>query len=212
MAANGDIVLTPNVMWAQRKDSLYITICVGDLKDDKKINITEDQLTLSATSQTGNKKYSVTLDFYAPIVPSKTKKMFTDRELVFLLYKKTQADVDSASTPDASASKRPPVQGFWPRILVEKKYHWLKTDFNRWKDEDDVDTESGGNDFGGDDMFGGGGFGGGGGGFGGNQDLSSMMQQMEGFNPNGMGGDDAGLEDENAEPDSDDEELPDLQA
>jgi len=182
------------------------------LKDDKKINITEDQLTLSATSQTGNKTYFVKLDFYAPIVPSKTKKMFTDRELVFLLYKKTPSDVDSTADASATtiASTRTPVQGFWPRLLVEKKYHWLKTDFNRWKDEDDVDNE-GANDFGGDDMFGGGG-GFGGGGFGGNQDLSSMMQQMEGFNPNGVGDlDGAGLEDENAEPDSDDEELPDLQ-
>lgn len=35
--------------------------------------------------------------------------------------------------------------GFWERLLSEKgKYHWLKTDFNKWKDEDESDDEEGG--------------------------------------------------------------------
>jgi hypothetical protein len=28
----------------------------------------------------------------------------------------------------------------------KKKYHWLKVDFNKWKDEDDSDDELGGGD------------------------------------------------------------------
>jgi hypothetical protein len=50
---------------------------------------------------------------------------------------------------------------FWERLLKEKtKYHWLKTDFNKWKDEDESDVE----------LVGGGGGGGGGGG----QDLEEV--------------------------------------
>lgn len=31
---------------------------------------------------------------------------------------------------------------WWPRLLKEnKKYHWLKVDFNKWKDEDDSGAE-----------------------------------------------------------------------
>ena len=36
---------------------------------------------------------------------------------------------------------------YWDRLLKEKnKYHWLKTDFNKWKDEDESDNEEGGQD------------------------------------------------------------------
>jgi prostaglandin-E synthase len=36
-------------------------------------------------------------------------------------------------------------QKFWPHLLKEKKkMHWLKIDFNKWKDEDDSDDEMGG--------------------------------------------------------------------
>ena len=34
---------------------------------------------------------------------------------------------------------------FWDRLIKEKtKYHWLKTDFNKWKDEDESEDEEGG--------------------------------------------------------------------
>jgi prostaglandin-E synthase len=34
---------------------------------------------------------------------------------------------------------------FWPRLLKsDKKVHWVKIDFNKWKDEDDVSEDEGG--------------------------------------------------------------------
>lgn len=34
---------------------------------------------------------------------------------------------------------------YWPQLTKEKKkYHWLKVDFNKWKDEDDSEDEFGG--------------------------------------------------------------------
>jgi hypothetical protein len=36
---------------------------------------------------------------------------------------------------------------YWDRLVKEKnKYHWLKTDFNKWKDEDESEDEEGGQD------------------------------------------------------------------
>lgn len=33
---------------------------------------------------------------------------------------------------------------YWPYLTKEKKkYHWLKVDFKKWKDEDDSDDETG---------------------------------------------------------------------
>jgi len=43
---------------------------------------------------------------------------------------------------------------YWPQLTKEKKkYHWLKVDFKKWKDEDDSEDESaaaGGGGLGGD--------------------------------------------------------------
>ena len=34
---------------------------------------------------------------------------------------------------------------YWPRLLKDtKKCHWLKVDFNKWKDEDESDDEGAG--------------------------------------------------------------------
>merc|ERR1711997_482605 len=36
---------------------------------------------------------------------------------------------------------------YWERLLKDKtKQHWLKVDFQKWKDEDDSDEEAGGGD------------------------------------------------------------------
>jgi prostaglandin-E synthase len=51
---------------------------------------------------------------------------------------------------------------YWPRLLKDgKKVHWLKADWNKWKDEDDEEEV--------DEMAGGGG---------GGQDFDSMFKQM----------------------------------
>ena len=40
---------------------------------------------------------------------------------------------------------------YWERLLKEKtKQHWLKIDFNKWKEEDESDDENGGGGGGGD--------------------------------------------------------------
>ena len=54
---------------------------------------------------------------------------------------------------------------YWERLLKDKtKQHWLKVDFQKWKDEDDSDEEAGGGD------------------------LEDMMRNMGGLGGGGMGG------------------------
>lgn len=48
------------VKWAQRKDSLYITISLADVKDHK-IELTEKKLTFTGSSS--GKLYSLDLEF-----------------------------------------------------------------------------------------------------------------------------------------------------
>ena len=51
-----------------------------------------------------------------------------DRNIEFILVKKEEGP-------------------FWPQLMKHKvKYHWLKVDFTRWKDEDDSDQEENIND------------------------------------------------------------------
>lgn len=63
-----------------------------------------------------------------------SKQQLTPRNLSFIIYKKGK-------------------HGFWPRLLKDKsKPHFLKTDFAKWKDEDDEEEEAGAE---GQDAFGG---------------------------------------------------------
>jgi prostaglandin-E synthase len=77
---------------------------------------------------------------------------------------------------------------YWPRLLKDsKKVHWLKADWNKWKDEDEEEEEE--NDFSR------------------NTDFNSMFQQM-----GGLGGDELPNLDDMEPPneeevDSDDESM-----
>lgn len=53
-------VNTAPVKWAQRKDSLYVTISLPDVTDQK-IELTSTKLTFVGTS--GGKSYSLNLEF-----------------------------------------------------------------------------------------------------------------------------------------------------
>ena len=53
--------------WAQRKDSLFITINVSDVKDAK-ISLTADRATFSGVS--GGRTYEANLEFFAAVDPS----------------------------------------------------------------------------------------------------------------------------------------------
>ncbi|KAH0550289.1 prostaglandin E synthase 3 isoform X1 [Cotesia glomerata] len=174
---SGDKKVTPPpVLWAQRKTHLYVTFCLEDCKNPT-INIEAEKIYFKGVGGTEHKEHEVTINLYGEVDPEKTIKNAKGRLFEVLLFKKKEGP-------------------YWPRLTKENnKFHWLKIDFNKWKDEDDSDA-SGSDD----------------GGPGKGEDLESVMRNMGYLSGNGNvkpNLDD--LPDEVDDADSDDEELPELE-
>ncbi|KAE8139816.1 HSP20-like chaperone [Aspergillus pseudotamarii] len=175
----------PEVTWAQRSSSsdaernyLYVNIKAPDVaRDAATLKITSTNVTFAGDSKKGV-RYEVSLDLYAEIDPDHSKVNHSDREVELVLRKK-ELKVE-----------------FWPRLLeTTQKIHFLKTDFDKWVDEDEQDEvaeDDYANNFGGFE-----GLGGEGGGGLGNIDFSKLGAGLE-----GMGGAGAGFGAEGAEGES----------
>lgn len=189
----------PEVLWAQRssetdaeKNYVYLTIGVPDVPAKSlKLDLKPTSLTFTGTSETKKTTYHLDIKFYEEIDVENSKTHHTAANIQMVLRKKElKAD-------------------YWPRLLKDKaKVHFLRTDFDKWIDEDEQ-NEAPEDDY--LNQFGGGmgedgGFGGidfsklGGGAAGGD------MPGMEGLG--GEGGE--GGEDEEDD-DEDDEDMPDLE-
>ncbi|KAJ5800120.1 uncharacterized protein N7518_002188 [Penicillium psychrosexuale] len=206
--------LTPEVTWAQRssdsdpeRNYLYVNIKAAEVpKADATLTITEKNVSFKGVSRKGV-TYSVSLDLFAEIDPENSKVNHTDRDVELVLRKKELKEE------------------FWPRLLESKqKMHFLKTNFDKWVDEDEQD-EAGEDDYannfggfggegGGDPSAGAGGLGNidfsklggmpGMGGMGGMPDLSALAGGMGGMP--GMGGLSGGEDTEEH-----DDDLPELE-
>ncbi|XXG97243.1 hypothetical protein Hte_003539 [Hypoxylon texense] len=180
--------VTPEVLWAQRssntdpeKNFIYLTISVPDVpKENLKLDLKPTGLTFTGHSETLKRTYHLDLTFYAEIDVAESKTHHTARNVELKLRKKELNDE------------------YWPRLLKEsKKVQFLKTDFDKWVDEDEQNEapEEDFSQFGG--MGGMPGMGGGGGDFSG-IDFSKLG-----------GGDMPGAEEE--EDDSEDDDMPALE-
>jgi len=124
MAAN----VTPEVLWAQRshstdaeKNVIFLTINVPDVPTSNiKLDLKSTGLTFTGHSDTLKKTYHVELEFYDEIDVENSKVNHTARDVEMKLRKKKVTET------------------YWPRLLKEsKKQHFLKTDFDKWVDEDE---------------------------------------------------------------------------
>jgi len=196
--------ITPEVLWAQRsnasiaeKNLVLLTISVPDVPKDKmKLDLKATGLVFTGYSDTLKKTYHLDIEFYAEISPEDSLTNHTGKNVEMRLRKKEMKEE------------------FWPRLLKDaKKVHYLKTDFDKWVDEDEQEEAPEE-----DSMTGMGGMGGmpGMGGAGG-MDMASMMGGMGGAGGDfggidfsklgGGGGGDLGDMDD----DEDDDEMPDLE-
>lgn len=189
---------TPEVLWAQRsnktdaaKNFIYLTISVPDVQAPKlKLDLKPTSLTFAGHSDSLKRDYHLELEFYGEIDTQESKINHTAKNIELVLRKKELKEE------------------FWPRLLKDaKKVHFLKTDFDKWVDEDEQDEAPE------DDLGNMGGMGG----MPGMGDMSSMMGGGAGgdfggidfskLGGAGMGGDAEGEEEE----DDDDEEMPELE-
>ncbi|EPY51912.1 hypothetical protein SPOG_00334 [Schizosaccharomyces cryophilus OY26] len=119
----------PEVLWAQRshkenpdKNVIYLTVVIPDAVEPK-INLTSDKLVIDSKSGAAA-HYAVQIDFFKEIDTENSKYSLTGRNIFFVLYKKELQEE------------------FWPRLTKEKlRLHWLRTDFERWVDEDEQEAQ-----------------------------------------------------------------------
>ena len=79
-------------------------------------------LTFSGHSDSLKRDYHLDLEFYAEIDKEESKINHTAKNIEMVLRKKELKEE------------------FWPRLLKDsKKVHFLKTDFDKWVDEDEQD-------------------------------------------------------------------------
>lgn len=146
----------PNVMWAQRNDILFLTVNLEDCKNPT-IELTEQKLHFRGKGGTNKDLYDITMEFEKDVNPQESKYAVNARNVTFVIKKKESGR-------------------YWEHLLKNiKKPFWLKTDFNKWRDEDESD----------DDLDK-------------NMDLSEMMQSM-----GGMGSGPATMDDEEDSDDED---------
>jgi len=192
--------LTPEVLWAQRssssepaKNHIFLTIMAADVPEsDLKLDLEPTKLSFKGTSISKKATYAVDLEFFAEIDPKESKIHHTGRDIELVLQKKDLKEE------------------YWPRLLKDnKKMHFLKTNFDKWVDEDEQDEAPEDEDYMSkmNPMAGGAG---GDGGFGG-IDFSKLgaggMGDMGGMG--GMGG--LGDMGEEGSSDDDDDEMPALE-
>lgn len=134
---------------------------------------TEDSMYFKGTSVDTAKQLEVTLNFLHKITPDNVTTKNTARRIEFTIKKAETGPYWASLTND------------------KKKPHFLKADFNKWRDEEsDYDEEDGGGDAGG---------------FGNMQEMFANLNSGAASKPNF---DDF---DEEKEEDSDDEEIPNLE-
>jgi len=124
---------TPEVLWAQRSNSsdpakniLSITLSVPDVPPaSAKLNILPTNISFCGHSDTKKVDYQVDLELYAEVDVENSKSHHSPRGVELVLRKKEMKTE------------------YWPRLLKEtKKVHFLKTDFDKWVDEDEQEARA----------------------------------------------------------------------
>ncbi|KZM28590.1 p23 chaperone protein wos2 [Ascochyta rabiei] len=122
--------VTPEVTWAQRssdsdpeRNYVFLTIVAADVPEsDLKLDLQPTKLSFKGASTSKKVTYAVDLEFFAEIDPKESKIQHSGRDVTLVLRKKELKEE------------------FWPRLLKDKaKVHFLKTNFDKWVDEDEQD-------------------------------------------------------------------------
>lgn len=158
----------PPVLWAQRKEDVFLTFSVE--AKDPNIKIEKDSVYFKGVNVPDNKVLEVTIPLYDAVIPENSGFVNKGRCIEMVLRKEKK---------DAA---------YWPSLTKDKKKpHYLKVDFNKWRDEDDEEEDGGGKDY----------------------DIEEMLRSMGGGGGGGDKADKPSFDD--LESDSDDENLPDLE-
>lgn len=121
------VVMKPPVRWAQRKDLIFLTFDVEDIKNSE-LKFEDNKVYFKGSRNTDKGSYEADMTLYGEINRETSQQRVSGRNIELILMKKEGGP-------------------YWPRLLQEKaKPHWISTDFNKWQDEFDSEDENGGTD------------------------------------------------------------------
>lgn len=108
------------------RNVIYLTVNLKDVESSTlELEVTSTFLDLKAKSTTSDEEYALHIDFFKEIDQSLIRQTLTGSHIFFVLTKK---DLD---------------EEYWPRLTKEKvKYRNIRTDFDRWVDEDEQDEKA----------------------------------------------------------------------
>lgn len=186
--------LNPEVLWAQRSSEtepeenyLLITISIPDCENPTvKLEPTFFEFQAKSKGHVGDEtshQYHLHIDFFKEIIPDKTVHKIANGQHYFLKIYKKDLGIE-----------------YWPRLTKEKvKYPYIKTDFNKWVDEDEQHNAPAPAGFDMNDML-----------MNGNPDMEALKAQLA----QGAGGLDMGAGDlpEELGEEEDDEEVEEIEA
>ncbi|KAK3146568.1 hypothetical protein QOZ80_3BG0268160 [Eleusine coracana subsp. coracana] len=113
----------PEVLWAQRSEKIYLTISLPDAKDVVLKTEPHGLFTFSAVAN--GEPFSFSLELFDSILPEgrKTRTKIGLRNIICSLQKEKK--------------------GWWKRLLKsEEKHPYIKVDWNKWRDDDDEESEA----------------------------------------------------------------------
>lgn len=114
--------LLPPIKWAQRKDRIFLTVELRDIKNEKIEWVNPSHLKIEVTSD--GKTYATELIFFNEINIEESKWNITGFHLQFNLVKKESGP-------------------HWVRLLKDdKKYNHISVDWSKYVDEDEEDEEA----------------------------------------------------------------------
>lgn len=168
---SNELAVPPPVLWAQRKEDVFLTFSIES--KDPSIKIEKESVYFKGVNTQDNKVNEVTIPLFDAVVPE-TSAFINKGRCIEMILRKAKKDAP-----------------YWPSLTKDKKKpHYLKVDFNKWTDEDDVEEEGKGNK---------------------DYDIEEMLRSM---GDAGAGAGDLGAAKpsfDDIEEDSDDENLPDLE-
>lgn len=118
---------TPEFLWAQRKDQIFLTINIPNLKKEQASISLTDEGRVYFKGSAGNvgheEEYVLDIVLFKPIKAEQSQHKITDRSITFKIIK-----------GDAGP--------YWDRLFkAEGRNIHCKIDWDNWKDEDDDEDE-----------------------------------------------------------------------
>ncbi|KAG6417825.1 hypothetical protein SASPL_120018 [Salvia splendens] len=110
----------PDVKWAEREEKVFLTVVLPDAKNPK-VNVDPNgTFTFSASGGADNNLYELKLDLLDKINVEESKINIGPRSIFCVLEKAEMK--------------------WWKKLLRgDEKIHYVKVDWDKWVDEDDVD-------------------------------------------------------------------------